>query len=1137
MKVCRTIGRATMALLFTTALAGTPAFAQTVTGEIRGTVRDSSGGVLPGVTVTVTNTQTGLTRTDATSPEGTYVFPSLPLGAYTVTAELEGFRKAERTGFQLTADGRITADFTMAIGALTETVTVEAIRGDTVNRTSGEVSRVVDGETVRSVALSGRNYLELASLIPGAVQLDDDQMAVTTGLGTGGTVINGNRGNSNNLTVDGGFNLDSGSNASMINNVGIDFIEQVAIQTSNFSADKGRNAGASINVVTRSGTNRFSGSLFETYRDESLHAPNYFAPRDPNGKRIKAKEDFHDYGGGIGGPIVRNRLFFFTGLEFKSLDRQEGPQRRTLPTRAELRGDFSARVLGPDGVAGTADDNNIANQLINPATGQAFPGHVIPQNLFTADGRAIANVYERMIGLAAQYTDEPIANNTTFQLDFPFDWRQDLLRVDYRKSTSNAFYLRYLHDKYDLVEPRGTFIGAAMPTIPTNRVRPGYGVQLAHTWIVRQNLFNDAKVTASWNGQRIPPVGENWKRETYGFQFPQAFDRGRYDAEGIPRISFSGTGAPAQIVGPSESLLSPTTDITFTNNLTWIKNAHTLRSGVIITRNRKDQNGRNQHTGDVSFNPTGNPRSTGLAFADALLGNFRSYSEGGDDPLGFFRFTQYGGYVSDTWRVRENLSLEIGMRYEFQEPIYTQGNNITNFDPALYDPSKAMVLNPNGSVASLGANRYTGLIRAGSSIPDDQTDRVTLDPTAAALIPTGAPRGFYDSYHLFMPRFSGAYTLRRDWVIRGGVGLFYDKPEGNVIFSQTNLPPFVPSVSVENANLANPLGGAAAAASVLGNISALDPNLKIPRQLQYSLGVQRELPGGHFAEITYVGNKGRNLLWQPNINIPTFEEELANQLIPQAQRPALNLLRPYKGYSNITQRRSDAFSDFNSLQFYVNKRRGDIRYSVSYTLGKATGLGSGNGDNPLDAEGWRPTDKFDPSFFVGPTTFDRRHALVITPTYTPRYLRDRRDILGYVLGGWEISGKIRWQSGQYLTPTADTLIGVRRADYVGGDISIDDRDERRWFNTAAFIDAPEERRGNAKVGMIEGPHWRQVDVSLRKRFRFTQTKSVELRADVFNVLNTLNLNNPNTQVDNSAYGTITSARIPRQSQFSLRFQF
>jgi hypothetical protein len=1137
MNGCRLIARCLVALLFTAALASTGS-AQTVTGEIRGTVRDSSGGVLPGVVVTVTHTQTGLTRSETTGDQGSYVFPSLPIGGYVVSAELQGFRKAEKTGFELRPDGRLTADFTMSIGALTETVIVEASRGDTVNRTSGEVSRIVDGETVRSLALSGRNYLELASLIPGAVMLDDDQMAVTTGLGTGGTIINGNRGNSNNLTVDGGFNLDSGSNGSMINNVGIDFIDQVSIQTSNFAADKGRNAGASINVVTRSGTNKFGGSVFETYRNDRFHAANHFAPLDANRKKIKAKEDFHDYGGGFGGPIIKNKLFFFAGVEFKSLDRQESPLLRLLPTRAELNGDFSARVLGPDGVAGTADDNGIANQLINPATGQAFPGHIIPSSMITTDGRAIAKVYERMIGLAATYTDAPIANNTVFQLDFPFDFRQDIARVDFRPSRSHSFYMRYLHDKYDLIEPRGTFIGSAMPTIPTNRVRPGYGVQLSHTWIARQNLFNDFKVTASWNGQRIPPAGENWKRETYGFQFPQVFERGRYDLEGIPRISFSGTGAPAEIVGPSGSLLSPTTDITAVNTLTWIKGLHTLRSGVIVTRNRKDQNGRNEHTGQVNFNPTGNPRTTGYSFADALLGNFRTYSEGGDDPLGFFRFTQYGGYVSDTWRAQKNLSLEIGLRYEYQEPIYTQGNNITNFDPALYNAAQAMVLNRDGSVASIGANRYTGLVRAGNEVPEDQRNRVTIDPVAGALVATGAPRGLYKTAHLFMPRFSGAYTLRDTWVIRGGAGLFYDKPEGNVIFSQVNLPPFVPSVSVENGNLANPLAGAAAAASVLGNISALDPNLDVPRQLQYSLGVQRELPRGHFAEVTYVGNRGRNLLWQPNINIPSFEEETANALLPQANRANTNFLRPYKGYSNITQRRSEAFSDFNSVQFYLNKRRGDIKYTVSYTLGKVTGLGSGNGDNPLDDEGWRPTDRdIDLSYFVGPLSFDRRHALVITPIYTPKYLRERRDIIGQVFGGWEISGKIRWQSGQNLTPTGNTSIGVRRADYVGGEIGLDDRTELRWFNTAVFAAAPVERRGNAKVGMIQGPHWRQADLSLRKRFRFTSSKHIEVRADVFNVLNTVNLNNPNTQTDSSNYGRITSARIPRQSQFQLRFQF
>jgi Carboxypeptidase regulatory-like domain len=1095
------------------------AFAQTVTGEIRGTVRDTSGGVLPGVNVTVVNVQTGLKRTEVTDTTGSYVFLSLPIGQYTVSAELEGFRKAEKTGFNLDADGRITADFSLNIGTLSETVTVEAVRGDTVNRTSGEVARVIDGETVRELALSGRNYLELASLIPGAVMLDDDQMAVTTGLGTGGTVINGNRGNSNNLTVDGGFNLDSGSNGSMINNVGIDFIEQVAIQTSNFAADKGRNAGASINVVTRSGTNRFGGSVFETFRDESLHEPNYFAPLDANGKPIKAKEDFNDYGGGIGGPIVRNKLFFFTGVEFKSLDRQESPIRRTLPSRAELRGDFSART-----------------QIVrDPDTGVQFPGNVIPQGRITADGAAIARVYERMIGLAALYTDTPTGNNATYQLDFPFDWRQDIIRVDYRPNASHGFYVRYLHDKYDLIEPRGTFIGADLPTIPTNRIRPGYGYQLAHTWIISQNLFNDFKASASWNGQRIPPYGDVWKRDSYDFQFPQVYSKGQYD-EGIPNVTFNGTGAPHPLTGPSQSLLSPTTDITFTNNLTWIKSAHTLRSGVVVTRNRKDQNGRNQHTGVVNFN-SNRPNSTGLPFADALLGNFRTYSEGGDDPLGFFRFTTYGGYVSDTWRARKNLSLEMGVRYEYAMPIYTQGNNITNFDPDLYNPAHAAVLNRNGTIASLGINRYTGLVRGGDEVPEDQRVRVTLDPTAESLIPTGAPRGLYKSYHLVMPRFSGAYTYKQDWVFRGGIGLFYDRPEGNVIFSQVNLPPFVPSVSVENGNLANPLGGASSAASVLGGISALEPNMEIPKQIQYSFGVQRELRWGHFAEVTYVGNKGRNLLWNPNINIPTFEEELANQLLPEAQRANTNFLRPYKGYSGISQRRSDAFSDYHSLQLYLNKRRGDIRYSVSYTLADATALGSGNGDNPLEDEGWRPTENFDVSYFVGPPSFFRRHALVITPTYVPRFMKHRRDVLGYILGGWEISGKIRWQSGQMLTVTGNTNIGVRRADYTGAEISIDNPNEDRWFNTEAFVAAPVERRGNATVGQVEGPHWKQADISFRKRFRFTSTKNVEIRADVFNVFNTVNFGNPNTRTDQAAYGTIGGARIPRQSQFSVRFSF
>jgi hypothetical protein len=1100
-------------------LAG-PAGAQTISGQISGVVRDSQGGVLPGVTVTVTNVGTGISRTEVTGPTGTYTVTNLPVGNYTVTAEMDGFRRAERTGFALIADGRITADFTLSVGGVTEAIEVTAVRGETVNRTSGEIARVIDSAQIQGLALSGRNYLELASLIPGAVQLDNDQMAITTGLGTGGTVINGNRGNSNNLTVDGGFNLDSGSNGSMVNNVGIDFIEQVAIQTSNFSADKGRNSGASINVVTKSGTNRFSGSLFETFRNDSLDAANYFSPRDANNNPIKAKLEFNNYGGSLGGPILRNRLFFFGGMEFKSLDRQESPQRRTLPTLAELQGDFSARSV----------------VLRDPLTGQPFPGNVIPQDRITPDGRAIANVFQAMIGRAARYDNTPTANNATYQLDFPFDWRQELLRLDFRANDAHSLYLRYLHDDYDLIEPRGTFINAPLPTISTNRIRPGFGYQLSHSWIMSDTLVHEVKLNVSGNGQRIPPHGDSWRRDTYGFQFPQVFSGGPYD-DGIPNVTFSGTGGVANLIGPSQSLLSPTTDIAAQNTLTWVRGAHTLRSGFLLTRNRKDQNGRFNYTGAVNFNAAGNPNSTGWAFADALLGNFRSYSEGADDPVGFFRFTQPSAYVSDNWRVTRNLSLEMGLRWEWQQPIYTQGNNISNFDPALYDPATAIRLNRNGSIIPNSGNPYSGLIRAGTEIPSDQRNRVTIDEAAAALIPMGAPRGLYGNHHLFMPRFSGAYTLNETWVLRGGVGLFYDRPEGNIVFSQVNVPPFLPSVSVENANLANPLAGQASAATVLGTVNAIDPNLDIPRQLNFSLSVQRELPAGHFAEIAYVGNRGRDLLWLPEINQPSFETLLANVQLPAAERANTNFLRPYQGYSSIRQRRSDAFADYNSLQLYVNKRRGDIRYTVGYTLSKATGLGSGNGDNPLAAEGYTPGEPFDLSFFVGPTTYDRRHAFISTWTYQVPFLRDRQDIAGLVLGGWEIGGKTRFQSGQYLTVTGNTSIGGRRADYVGGDISISGRNEDRWFNTDAFVPAPDTRRGNAAIGMIEGPRLYQWDVSLRKGFRLGGTRIVRFDADVFNVFNRVNFTNPNTSVTASDFGRINNANIPRQTQLSLRFQW
>jgi hypothetical protein len=458
---------------------------------------------------------------------------------------------------------------------------------------------------------------------------------------------------------------------------------------------------------------------------------------------------------------------------------------------------------------------------------------------------------------------------------------------------------------------------------------------------------------------------------------------------------------------------------------------------------------------------------------------------------------------------------------------------MSNFDPALYDASKAVIVNRNGSVVPGSGNPFIGLIRAGTEIPEDQRGRVTLDERAAALIPIGAPRGLYDSHHLFMPRFSTAYSLNSTTVLRGGFGLFYDKPEGNVIFSQVNLPPFVPSVSVENGNLADPLAGRAAADAVLGTVNAIDPHMNVPKQWNFSVSVQRELAGGHFAEIAYVGNRGRNLLWFPEINSPSFEDLNANMALPTAQRANNNFLRPYKGYSSIRQRRSDAFVNYNSVQFYLNKRKGDIKYTVSYTLSKAEG---NVGDNGI---GGNPEDAFNFEFNVGPTSYDRRHVLVSTWTYQMPLMRDRRDPAALVLGNWELSGKVRWQSGQYLTPNGNTLIGTRRADYAGGDVSLpaSERGPDRWFNTDVFVAAPDTRRGNARVGAVEGPHVYTWDLSLRKYFRVQGHSRVGLRADMFNVFNRVNFSNPNITTTAAAYGQISDAKPPRQMQLSLQLEF
>ncbi|HEY6389950.1 MAG TPA: carboxypeptidase regulatory-like domain-containing protein, partial [Bryobacteraceae bacterium] len=399
-----------------------------------------------------------------------------------------------------------------------------------------------------------------------------------------------------------------------------------------------------------------------------------------------------------------------------------------------------------------------------------------------------------------------------------------------------------------------------------------------------------------------------------------------------------------------------------------------------------------------------------------------------------------------------------------------------------------------------------------------------------ALIPSGAPRGFFQAQNMFSPRFGFAYAATSRTVIRGGYGMFFARPQGNMIFSQVNVPPILALSQFENGNLANP-GGAAGVLAPNGNITAIDPKVVNGYSEQISLGVQRELPKGIFAEVSYVGTLGRHLLRQPNINQVPFDLNAANQALPTAQRVTNATLVPYKGYSNITQYRSDSTSNYNALQVYLNKRKGNVFFTAGYTYSKALGDASAQGDNP--------ENYLDRHYNYGSLTFDRRHVFVGTYVWSLPRLSQANSILRTAFGSWQLNGVIRLQTGQYYSVTGNTSIGTRRADYMGGDVLVagSARNINNWINRAAFGNAPDNRLGNAPVGNVEAPGLQTYDLSISKNFQIRERFGLRYQADFFNAFNNANFTGLNIGLASAAFGTLPTAYPPRNIQMQLKLTF
>jgi len=1134
---------------------GKTALAQDVFGRISGTVTDSQGAVIPNATITITDEQTKLARTLKSDGRGYYVADELAAGSYTVGIAQQGFKTTRRTGNVLDAGARLTVDLRLEPGATSTTVEVSA-QGESINTVSGEIARTVDSQQVQTLALNERNYAQLVALIPGSALTTFDQTTMTTGMRTDGSSVNGRRADGNSFTVDGGFNLDSGSNASQSNNVGIDFIQEVAIKTSNFSAEYGRNSGASINVVTRRGGEAFHGTAFEYLRNDVFDAirpqNKINVPPGTPTRNLVSTLRYNDFGWNFGGPILHKKLFFFAGEEWKRVRQLAQSQTLTLPTTAELQGDF--RDLLPAAGPKPTDPGHL-KQPSNAPAGCTVTNNVMSPQCISPDGAAMAAVYTRMIQVASTFNNATKQRNALFQPPAPENWREDIVRIDYQLSNAHSIYGLYIHDYLNSIDPFGTFApGGSLPSTPTDRTRPGYGIQLADVWIITPRLINEAKFNASWNGQRIPPVGDLWKRSTYGFQFtPPLGFVGRFP-DGIPRVTFTGIGnafptaAPTSFTGPFFALLSPQTDISPSDNLTWTLGSHTLKFGVMYARNRKDQNSRpDSYNGNINFQVAGNTtNTTNVPFADALMGNFQSFTQQSGDPIAHFRYNNIEGYVDDSWKVTRNLSLELGLRYQYIGPTYTQADNIANFDPSLYVPLSPSILSgSNFNLLSPGSPfldqgfMIDGLVRAGRGVS-------SASPFIQA-VPAGAPRSLYRAQGLFAPRFGFSWSPFSDnnTVLRGGFGIFYDKPEGNIIYPQPGVVPFIKSVTYNNNNLSNITGGSPA--TTIFSMNAVDPHFKQARSMQYSLSLQRQFPHGVLFEMAYVGNQGRHEVRRPNINVPTFEVVNANPITVKT-----NQERPFIGYADINQYRSDSNSNYNAFQLFASKRKGNFVSTLSYTWSRAMGNTSGIGDNPEPECAFvctLPDGRVVTwhAFDYGRLSFDRQHILVVTYNYAFPFFRNSGGIAGVVLGGWELGGITRAQTGAAQTVTAGTqpvgsLNFTRRTDMAAGvplySNYVCPPATKCWFNPSAFVLAPNFRVGNAPTANIFGPGYNDWDISIRKRFRLPREgMNLLFQGDSFNLFNHANWGNPSVNAGAAGFGTINSAAPPRQLQFGLKLAF
>jgi hypothetical protein len=1072
------------------ALLSTPLWAQVETARIIGTVKDSSGALIPAAAITITNTDTNISSATTAHADGNYESVPLRIGNYRVAAESAGFKRVVREGIVLQIQQTAVVDFTLEVGQVTQDILVTASAPLlTVNEAAQ--GQVIDNQKVVDLPLNGRDYIQLALLSAGANE-------TAPGARTGGFSGSGMRSTQNNYLLDGVDNNNvqiayQGRQGESVK-PNVDAIQEFKVMTNSFSAEYGRATGAIVNVSLKSGTNQIHGSVFEFVRNDKLDAKNFFDLPDEPRPPFKRNQ----YGFSLGGPVIRNKTFFFGDYEASRIH-ESRTVNNTIPTPLMLGGDFSELLPG--------------TKIYDPATYVAstgnrdpFPGNIIPKSRFDPIGAKVANFYPapNKPGITRNFLYNP--PNVTDRDHYD-------IKIDHTISPKDSVYGRYSYQQ-DL-EPKS-------PSLPgpawgggadaSDFTHTGRNVMLGWNRVFTPTLILSAKV--AWNQlltDREPPDDRVYNREIgltgVNTTIPgmAAFNPAGYTSLGI------GSTTPNIAGSQNRQLIA---------DLTWIRGKHTAKAGINFSWlqgslfNPQDAPGVFAFDGSYSRNTK--TLREGNAIADLLLGNpYQAQTS----TFAYMnqRFPFYDFYAQDEWRVTERLTLNFGMRYELHLPWVETRNLWANFDIDTNPAQPALVPAKSGS----------------------RDDRATIRTDG----------------NDFGPRVGFAYRVAPKTVVRSGYGIYYAQYEGfgGAQFLEVN-PPFTYKAQITTnridptLQLSRGLPPDTVTPKNAANIqtSSYDRNLRHGYAQQWSFSIQHELAGSILVETGYYANTAHKLMrrtegnWAPpGAGAVNNRRRYKSILVPQDAV----VIGPL---ATMFRQQADSNSNFQSFQLKVEKRlsRG-LSVLSSYIWSKTISDGRGESgaggvsnslpQDPLNIRAERSlADEHRPQRFVTSTVYQlpfgrgRAHLTGASP------------LVNGVLGGWSVAGILTLESGQLASLTVQgnpSNTGGPDRPNVVHDWHIASPSLEQWFDITAFTPNAAFTFGNAGRNLLPGPGVVNLDCAIYKEFGIMERFRAQLRAESFNVTNTPQFNPPNVAVGNPTLGQINGAGGPRNMQFGLKVIF